>query len=102
MNKPAEIFDREFEWAELVRFASYQGPEATLGIVSGHRRQGKTFLLTALCQATDGFYFAATEATEPEATLTPNTPDYSASAATASPMNCKVVPPTPPRSNLLI
>jgi hypothetical protein len=37
---------------------------ATLGIVSGRRRQGKTFLLRALCEATGGFYFAADEATD--------------------------------------
>lgn len=34
--------------------------------MSGRRRQGKTFLLDAVCQAADGFYFAATEATEAE------------------------------------
>lgn len=66
MRKPPEMFDRDFEWSELVRFASYRGPEATLGVVSGRRRQGKTFLLDALCRATGGFYFAATEATEAE------------------------------------
>ncbi|WP_218000922.1 AAA family ATPase [Nocardia aobensis] len=30
------------------------------------RRQGKTFLLEAICQAAGGFYFGATEATDPE------------------------------------
>ncbi|MDT0308609.1 ATP-binding protein [Streptomyces sp. DSM 44917] len=60
------MFDRDFEWSELVRFASYPGPEATLGVVSGRRRQGKTFLLDALCRATGGFFFAASEATETE------------------------------------
>ena len=39
---------------------------ATLGVVSGRRRQGKTFLLRALCEATGGFYFAADEATDGE------------------------------------
>ena len=39
---------------------------ARLGVVSGRRRQGKTFLLRALCQATGGFYFAADEATDRE------------------------------------
>lgn len=34
--------------------------------MSGRRRQGKTFLLRALCQATGGFYFAADEATDRE------------------------------------
>jgi AAA+ ATPase superfamily predicted ATPase len=66
MDKPAEIFGREYEWSELTRFIRYPGPEATLGVVSGRRRQGKTFLLDAVCRAAGGFYFAATEATEAE------------------------------------
>jgi AAA+ ATPase superfamily predicted ATPase len=60
------MFDRDYEWSELTRFVSYAGPEATLGVVSGRRRQGKTFLLDAACDAAGGFYFAATEATEAE------------------------------------
>jgi hypothetical protein len=60
------MFDRDFEWSELVRFASYEGPEATLGVVSGRWRQGKTFLLDALCREAGGFFFAASEATEAE------------------------------------
>jgi AAA+ ATPase superfamily predicted ATPase len=67
VDKPAEIFDRDHEWSELTRFASYSGPEATLGIVSGRRRQGKTFLLDALVDATNGFIFSATETTEADA-----------------------------------
>jgi len=35
-------------------------------VVSGRRRQGRTFLLRALSQATGGFYFAADEATDRE------------------------------------
>jgi AAA+ ATPase superfamily predicted ATPase len=65
-EKPETMFDRDFEWAELVRYAGYQGPEATLGVVSGRRRQGKTFLLDGVCRATGGFFFAASEATEAE------------------------------------
>lgn len=64
--KPANIFDRDVEWDELVHFAGNQRPGATLGVVSGRRRQGKTLLLYELAQATDGFYFGATEATEAE------------------------------------
>src|ERR1700689_3053510 len=60
------MFDRDFEWIQLGRFAADATPGATLGVVSGRRRQGKTFLLRALCQATDGFYFAAEEATAGE------------------------------------
>ncbi|HET9519314.1 MAG TPA: ATP-binding protein [Actinoplanes sp.] len=66
LARPAEMFDREREWAALSRFATDPVPGATLGIVSGRRRQGKTFLLRALCQATGGFYFAADQATDRE------------------------------------
>jgi uncharacterized protein len=41
-------------------------PEATLGVVSGRRRQGKTYLLRALAQATGGFFFEAVQGTEAE------------------------------------
>ncbi|MBN3931559.1 ATP-binding protein [Streptomyces verrucosisporus] len=67
MDKPAEMFDRDFEWAELTRFATLPGPRATLGVVSGRRRQGKTFLLDAVTRASGGFMFTATETTEADA-----------------------------------
>ncbi|WDZ86289.1 AAA family ATPase [Micromonospora cathayae] len=66
LSKPAEIFDRDVEWAELTRFATDDRPGATLGVVSGRRRQGKTLLLYELTRATGGFYFGATEATPTE------------------------------------
>lgn len=65
-DKPADMFDRDVEWMELAAFAGDARPGATLGVVSGRRRQGKTFLLRALCEATGGFYFAAEEATDGE------------------------------------
>jgi uncharacterized protein len=64
VDKPEDIFDRDVEWMELASFAGDERPGASLGIVSGRRRQGKTFLLRALCEATGGFYFAADEATD--------------------------------------
>jgi AAA+ ATPase superfamily predicted ATPase len=67
VDKPTEIFDRDFEWAELTRFATYAGGEATLGVVSGRRRQGKTFLLDAITHVSGGFMFTATETTEADA-----------------------------------
>ncbi|MBE3199738.1 ATP-binding protein [Frankia sp. CH37] len=60
------MFDREFEWEALARFALDAGTGAALGVVSGRRRQGKTFLLRALCEATGGFYFGSDEATDGE------------------------------------
>lgn len=67
VDRPVGMFDREFEWAELARFAGFDQPGATLGVVSGRRRQGKTFLLDEMARATGGFYFTGTEATEAEA-----------------------------------
>jgi AAA+ ATPase superfamily predicted ATPase len=61
--KPGWVFDREFEWAALSRFAASSSPSVRLGIVSGRRRQGKTFLLRALAEAAGAFYFVAAEAT---------------------------------------
>lgn len=66
MRKPDTVFDREFEWSALTGFVDNTAAGATLGIVSGRRRQGKTLLLQELCAATGGFYFAATEATASE------------------------------------
>jgi len=66
IDKPADIFDRDFEWGELARFAELDAAGPSLGIVSGRRRQGKTYLLDALTNATGGFIFTATETTAAE------------------------------------
>ena len=63
-SKPQDMFDRDFEWGELTRFAGNSAPRATLGIVSGRRRQGKTFLVDALTVEANGFMFTAAETTE--------------------------------------
>ncbi|HZE39115.1 MAG TPA: hypothetical protein VE172_09930 [Stackebrandtia sp.] len=60
-TKPSDMFDRDWEWSSLTRFVGDEKPMATLGVVSGRRRQGKTFLLMAACDVTNGFYYAATE-----------------------------------------
>ena len=65
--KPKHVFDREREWDGLVRFAASTDPDVRLGIVSGRRRQGKTFLLDAIATAFGGFFHTATDATETEA-----------------------------------
>jgi uncharacterized protein len=66
LEKPSHVFDRDREWKALADFAADGRPEATLGIVSGRRRQGKTYLLRSLAAATGGFFFEAAEATEAE------------------------------------
>lgn len=65
--KPEHVFDRDAEWAALTRFAESESSAVRLGVVSGRRRQGKTFLLDALAQQTGGFYFVGAEETEREA-----------------------------------
>ncbi|MDX3242271.1 ATP-binding protein [Streptomyces sp. ME18-1-4] len=60
------MFARDWEWSELTAFAADEGGEATMAVVSGRRRQGKSFLLDSLARAAGGFYFCAYEATEAE------------------------------------
>lgn len=64
VTKPPEIFDRDREWTALADFAADSRPEVSFGVVSGRRRQGKTYLLRSLAQVTGGFFFEAAEATE--------------------------------------
>jgi uncharacterized protein len=62
--KPDHLFDRDAEWRGLVSFATDARLGATLGMVSGRRLQGKSYLLQALAAATGGIYFPALEVTE--------------------------------------
>ncbi len=55
LPKPRELFDRDHEWSELSRFATSEAVGATLALVYGRRRQGKTLLLELLTEATGGF-----------------------------------------------
>jgi uncharacterized protein len=64
LPKPAHLFDRDAEWAGLVSFATDPRPGVALGVVSGRRRQGKSYLLQALATALGGIYFPALEVTE--------------------------------------
>lgn len=62
--KPERVFNRDREWAGLSAFVGNPHSGAMLGVVSGRRRQGKSFLLEALTSATGGLYFPALEETE--------------------------------------
>jgi uncharacterized protein len=61
VERPADLFDREIEWNDLVSFASTGGSGIQLGLVRGRRRQGKSFLLRRLTKAVGGFYHQAVE-----------------------------------------
>jgi len=65
-RKPDQVFDRDSEWDGLVRFATSDSRDVRLGIVSGRRRQGKTYLLDAAATVFGGFFFSATDSTEAE------------------------------------
>lgn len=65
--KPADVFDRDQEWSDLVNFASSTGAGLRLAIVRGRRRQGKSFLLRRLARACNGFYYQALEEAQSQA-----------------------------------
>lgn len=65
MDKPADVFDRDAEWADLVDFATSPRPGLRIAIVYGRRRQGKSYLLRRLADAMGGLYHLATEQAEP-------------------------------------
>lgn len=66
IERPEAVFDREAEWRALTAFVTDQRPGPALGLVTGRRRQGKTYLLEALARATGAFLFRAHEGTERE------------------------------------
>ena len=61
IGKPADMIDRDREWASLAGFATGNDPKLKLGIVSGRRRHGKSFLLQHLARQVGGLYLTAVE-----------------------------------------
>lgn len=57
LPKPSTLHDRDAEWRALMSFVGHTDPGATLGLLYGRRRQGKTYLLAQLVQALGGFMF---------------------------------------------
>ena len=57
MDKPTRVFGRADEWADLTRYAEKPG----LGVVSGRRRHGKSFLLRELASQRESLYHQAIE-----------------------------------------
>ncbi|MFC5830381.1 ATP-binding protein [Nonomuraea insulae] len=64
LRKPTRLFGRDTEWEELADFVTAPSSGATLGLVYGRRRQGKTLMLELLAQETGGLIFGATQQTE--------------------------------------
>jgi uncharacterized protein len=65
VDKPVDVFDRDIEWQDLADFATSTLPGLRIAIVYGRRRQGKSYLLRRLAEATNGLYHLATEQAEP-------------------------------------
>lgn len=61
MTRPADLFDRITEWADLERFVTSPAPGLRIGILYGRRRTGKSFLLRRLCREHGGQYHMAQE-----------------------------------------
>jgi len=64
MPKPPDVFDRDTEWADLAEFAGSELAGLRIAVVYGRRRQGKSYLLRRLAEASGGLYHLATEQTE--------------------------------------
>jgi AAA+ ATPase superfamily predicted ATPase len=64
ITKPKRLFARDREWGSLADFAVSPQEGASLGLVYGRRRQGKTLMLELLARETGGFLFAATQQSE--------------------------------------
>jgi uncharacterized protein len=64
LGKPSDVFDRDAEWADLADFALSPLPGLRIAVVYGRRRQGKSYLLRRLADATGGLYHLATEQAE--------------------------------------
>jgi uncharacterized protein len=64
LPKPGDVFDRDTEWADLAEFAGSDLAGLRIAVVYGRRRQGKSFLLRRLAEASGGLYHLATEQTE--------------------------------------
>lgn len=63
-GKPRRLYGRDAEWRALTEFATSAADGASLGLVYGRRRQGKTLMLELLARQLGGFIFAATVQSE--------------------------------------
>ncbi len=61
MAKPSDLFDREYEWDDLERFVTSTSPGVRVGVLSGRRRVGKSYLLRRLVREFGGIYHMALE-----------------------------------------
>lgn len=58
---PGHVLFRDEEWTKLTRFAHHDNGALRIGVVSGRRRLGKSYLLRALCEELGGTYLLAVQ-----------------------------------------
>ncbi|ASQ93408.1 ATP-binding protein [Streptomyces sp. 11-1-2] len=61
IGKPGRLLDRDHEWRLLNGFLADPASELRLAVVSGRRRNGKSFLLEALTEAVGGLCLTAVQ-----------------------------------------
>jgi hypothetical protein len=61
LEKPVRILNRDREWGQLREFVEDPEPRLQVAIVSGRRRNGKSFLLEALAEVAGGLYLTAVQ-----------------------------------------
>jgi uncharacterized protein len=64
---PQDMVGRKPEWNALTSFVESGEPHATLGVVWGRRRVGKSFLLESITDQTNGFYYESVRGSSGEA-----------------------------------
>lgn len=57
--KPSYVLDRDAEWETLAQLVQHEDPKLRVGVVSGRRRVGKSYLLRALADTCGGVYVTA-------------------------------------------
>jgi hypothetical protein len=59
VSKPEPVASRDYEWATLSGFVGHHDEHLRIGVVSGQRRVGKSYLLRALTEASGGLHITA-------------------------------------------
>lgn len=61
ITKPTRLLDRDHEWRLLAEFVAAPHEQLRLAVLSGRRRNGKSFLLEALVEAVGGLHLTAVQ-----------------------------------------
>jgi AAA+ ATPase superfamily predicted ATPase len=61
VRRPDDLYDRAREWDDLAELVTARTPGLRIAIVSGRRRQGKSYLLRRVITAAGGLYHQAQE-----------------------------------------